>query len=81
MILTAWAIFRASLPLQLVALALAGWAALAGNNLYQRNIGASRHAEKTEAANENASNLGKSAAAASGDKRVRGRRDPTTRDD
>lgn len=48
MILTAWAIFRASLPLQLVALALAGWAALAGNNLYQRQKGASAVVTKIE---------------------------------
>jgi hypothetical protein len=32
-------------------------------------------------ANDNATNLGSSAAAASADKRVRGRRDPTTRND
>jgi hypothetical protein len=76
-----WTLFRNSLPLQLVALSLVGWAAIGANNLYQRNVGASRHAEKTEKANENATNLGKSAAAASADKRVRGRRDPTTRDD
>jgi len=48
MILTAWAIFRASLPLQLVALALAGWAALAGNNLYQRQKGAAAAVTKIE---------------------------------
>jgi GTPase len=40
MIFTAWAIFRNSLPLQLVMLALAGWAALAGNNFMQRQKGA-----------------------------------------
>lgn len=76
-----WTVFRNSLPLQLVALALMGWAALGANNLYQRNIGASRFAAKTEQANENATTLGKSAAAASSDQRVRGRRDPTTRDE
>ncbi len=44
----AWTIFRNSLPLQLVALALAGWAALGANNLYQRNIGAKAITEKIE---------------------------------
>ena len=39
--IAAWAIFRGSLPLQLIVLALAGWAALGANNLYQRNVGAS----------------------------------------
>ena len=46
--ITAWAIFRASLPLQLVALALAGWAALAGNNYIQRQKGASALTNKIE---------------------------------
>lgn len=55
MILTAWAIFRNSLPLQLVALALAGWAALAGNNYIQRQKGASAVIVKIEKkANANA---------------------------
>ena len=48
MIITAWAIFRASLPLQLVALALAGWAALAGNNYVQRQKGAAALTTKIE---------------------------------
>jgi hypothetical protein len=77
----AWTIFRSSLPLQLVAIALAGWAALGANNYYQRKVGASQFAEKTEKANDNATTLGTSAAAGSADKRVRGRRDPTTRND
>ena len=37
----AWAIFRNSLPLQLMALAVAGWVALMGNNAIQRSRGAS----------------------------------------
>jgi len=77
----AWAIFRNSLPLQLITIALLGWGYLGANNLYQRHVGASRFAEKTEKANTNATALGNSAAAGSADKRVRGRRDPTTRDD
>ena len=36
---------------------------------------------KIDKATDNATNLGTSAAAGSADKRVRGRRDPTTRDD
>jgi hypothetical protein len=40
MIAVAWTVFRNSLPLQLVMLALAGWAALAGNNFMQRQKGA-----------------------------------------
>ena len=48
MILTAWAIFRASLPLQLVAIALAGWGALAANNFHQRSKGASAAMTKIE---------------------------------
>jgi len=36
---------------------------------------------KIDKVNDNATKLGTSAAAASADKRVRGRRDPTTRDD
>jgi hypothetical protein len=55
MIFTAWAIFRASLPLQLVAIALAGWAALAGNNYVQRQKGAAAVTTKiSEKANDNA---------------------------
>ena len=37
----AWTIFRNSLPLQLVTLAVVGWAALGANNVYQRHVGAS----------------------------------------
>jgi hypothetical protein len=48
MIFTAWAIFRASLPLQLVAIALAGWGALAGNNYVQRQKGAAAVTTKIE---------------------------------
>jgi hypothetical protein len=48
MIFTAWAIFRASLPLQLVAIALAGWGALAANNFHQRSKGASAAMTKIE---------------------------------
>jgi hypothetical protein len=55
MILTAWAIFRASLPLQLVAIALAGWGLLAGNNYVQRQKGAAAVTVKIEKkANDNA---------------------------
>ena len=35
-----WAIFRNSLPLQLVTLALIGWGALSANNAFQRSKGA-----------------------------------------
>ena len=76
-----WTLLRNSLPLQLVALALLAWAALGANNFYQRQIGASKFAAKVETANENASSLGSNAAASSLDKRVRGKRDPTTRND
>jgi hypothetical protein len=48
MIFTAWAIFRASLPLQLVAIALAGWGLLAANNFHQRSKGASAALTKIE---------------------------------
>jgi hypothetical protein len=48
MIFTAWAIFRASLPLQLVAIALAGWAALAANNVRQQWVGAEKLVTKIE---------------------------------
>jgi hypothetical protein len=48
MIFTAWAIFRASLPLQLVAIALAGWGLLAGNNYVQRQKGAAAVTTKIE---------------------------------
>ena len=44
----AWKIFRDSLPLQLIALAVAGWAALGANNLYQRQKGASAVVTKIE---------------------------------
>jgi hypothetical protein len=51
----AWAIFRASLPLQLVAIALAGWGLLAGNNYVQRQKGAAAVTVKiNEKANDNA---------------------------
>lgn len=50
-----WTLFRNSLPLQLVVLALAAWGALGANNLYQRKVGASHLAEKIEKkADENA---------------------------
>ena len=68
-------------PLQLLAIVGALIGAFGINNLIQRHVGASRFAEKTEKANTNATALGNSAAAGSADKRVRGRRDPTTRDD
>jgi hypothetical protein len=55
MIAVAWAVFRNSLPLQLVMLALAGWAALATNNLMQRQKGAADVTIKVkEKANDNA---------------------------
>ena len=37
--IAAWAIFRGSLPLQLIALALAGWAALGADELYRFSMG------------------------------------------
>jgi hypothetical protein len=48
MIAVAWTVFRNSLPLQLVMLALAGWAALAANNFHQRSRGASAAMTKIE---------------------------------
>jgi hypothetical protein len=48
MIAVAWAVFRNSLPLQLVALALAGWAALAANNVRQQWVGAEKLTAKIE---------------------------------
>jgi hypothetical protein len=48
MIAVAWAVFRASLPLQLVAIALAGWGLLAANNFHQRSKGASAAMTKIE---------------------------------
>jgi hypothetical protein len=48
MIFTAWAIFRASLPLQLVAIAVAGWTAWQGNSFYQRQVGAEKLTTKIE---------------------------------
>lgn len=44
-----WTIFRNSLPLQLVAIALAGWAALGANNALQRYRGGISVIEKTNA--------------------------------
>jgi hypothetical protein len=44
----AWTIFRASLPLQLVAIALAGWGLLAANNFHQRSKGAGAALTKIE---------------------------------
>ena len=43
-----WTIFRNSLPLQLVALAVVGWGALKGNNVYQRHVGANRVIESVK---------------------------------
>ncbi len=74
----AWTIFRNSLPLQLVALALAGWGALGMNNLYQRNIGAGRAIEKVEQkANEDAKTADAVRDAVASGKR--GVRDPSKR--
>jgi hypothetical protein len=60
-------------------------AVLVGSFLWWLSVHDSRVAERVvvniEKATDNATTLGKSAAAASADKRVRGRRDPTTRDD
>ncbi len=47
-----WTVFRGSLPLQLIVIAIAGWAAFEGNNYYQRNIGASQVVAKTNTAAE-----------------------------
>jgi len=78
MILTAWAIFRASLPLQLVALALAGWAALAGNNHVQRQKGAAAVTVKiNEKANDNANVANEVRESVASDKR--GKPDPHIR--
>ena len=48
-----WTLFRNSLPLQFVAIGLMAWAALGANNLYQRNVGASKFAAKVEAKADN----------------------------
>lgn len=44
----AWTLFRNSLPLQLIAIGLAAWATIGANNLYQRQVGASRVIDKIE---------------------------------
>jgi hypothetical protein len=78
MIFTAWAIFRASLPLQLVAIALAGWAALAGNNYVQRQKGAAAVTTKIEKkANDNAATANEVRESVASDKR--GKPDPHLR--
>lgn len=75
----AWMVFRNSLPLQLVAIALAGWAALGANNLYQRNVGASQFATKVE---KHADDTAKTADAVREEVAVgkRGKPDPFRRD-
>lgn len=73
-------LLRTSLPVQVLALGLLAWIALKANNFYQRQIGASQTLTKIEKANENATDLGTDAAARSLDGRVRGKRDPSTRD-
>lgn len=77
----AWAIFRNSWALQAAAALAVVWAALGANNLYQRQVGALKAVAKIEKATDNATDLGSSAAARSLDKRVLGKRDPTTRND
>jgi hypothetical protein len=78
MIIAAWAIFRASLPLQLVAIALAGWGALAGNNYVQRQKGAANLTVKIEKkANDNAATANEVRESVASDKR--GKPDPHLR--
>ena len=78
MIYTAWKIFRASLPLQLVAIALAGWTALATNNLMQRQKGATALTNKiNEKANDNAATANEVRESVASDKR--GKPDPFLR--
>jgi hypothetical protein len=78
MIAVAWAVFRNSLPLQLVMLALAGWAALAGNNYVQRQKGAAAVTVKIEKkANDNAATANEVRESVASDKR--GKPDPHLR--
>lgn len=58
-----------------LAISYEGW------KYHQQYIGAERVTAKIEKVTDNAAKLGGSAAAGSRDKRVRGQRDPTTRDD
>ncbi len=78
MIALAWTIFRNSLPLQLVMLALAGWGLLAGNNYVQRQKGAAAAItviEKKADANATTANEVRESVAAS----KRGKPDPFLR--
>jgi hypothetical protein len=78
MIFTAWTIFRASLPLQLVAIALAGWGLLAANNLMQRQKGAAAVTVKiNEKADANAATANDVRESVASDKR--GKPDPHIR--
>lgn len=65
-----WTLFRNSLPLQLMVLALGAWGALGANNLYQRHVGASRLVvkieKKAEADVKTADAVGAAAAAGAG---------------
>jgi hypothetical protein len=55
MMLTAWAIFRGSFVLQVATAAIVAIGMWKGNNLYQRNVGATDVIEKVEKkANEDA---------------------------
>jgi hypothetical protein len=55
MMLTAWAIFRGSFVLQVATAAIVAIGMWKGNNLYQRNVGATAVIEKVEKkANEDA---------------------------
>lgn len=62
-----WTLLRNSLPLQLIAVALMGWAALGANNLYQQHVGASQVTtivkEKSDANTEVANAAGADVAA------------------
>jgi hypothetical protein len=76
-----WKIWKGSFALQIATAAVVAWGALKINNVYQRHVGAQQHAEKVEKASKAAASLGGRAAHRSADARVRGIRDPSTRDD
>jgi hypothetical protein len=78
MIALAWTVFRNSLPLQLVMLALAGWAALGANNYVQRQKGAAALTTTIEKkANDNAATATQVRESVASDKR--GKPDPYAR--
>ncbi len=72
-------LFRAIAGAGVLAVAFFAWLLVHDERIETR--AAERTVTKIEKANDNATKLGGGAAAGSLDKRVRGKRDPTTRDD